>query len=174
MTARRSPLRRRVVRVGLIVLAGFATAAAVKPALARPDRPEGWAISGLDEEIRDGKSLDRELDEELADVQTRKAAKRALAADLVAGRITLAETANGFLAIDSRPPDRMALVRHGLPGRTDVEREAWSAVQHALVQIPHADEQERVRRQLEADLARLVGPGPNDPAPAAGGRIAGR
>jgi hypothetical protein len=82
------------------------------------------ATPDLGSEIATG----RELDDERYHLLERTAFKRGLVAEVTAGRLSLAEATDGFLAVDEGNPQSLATLRRLLPGRSDREREARSVL----------------------------------------------
>lgn len=103
-----------------------------------------------------------------ADLLRRIAAKELLAADLVAGRATLAHVTAEFLRMNAPDDVCMAVVRGRYPGRTDFERTAGNVLEYAgnqLAAMPPAD-RDRAAARLARELADAVDDqgDPADPA----------
>src|SRR5436305_5683334 len=71
----------------------------------------------------------------MATVLARMAVKEALAADLVAGRATLADVSARFLALNGPEPGYMAEIRRRHPARSDEESQALNVIAYALGQV---------------------------------------
>ncbi len=85
-------------------------------------------IPGTEQESIDAARVGRALDDERERILQHNEIKRYLGAELVAGRISLAEAVEGFLAADEGCPKSLAVLRNMFPGRSDRERAARNVI----------------------------------------------
>jgi hypothetical protein len=105
---RMSPLRRWIV-VGVLAVAALAFAD--QAGLARAAGLDLWNLPKLERQLKEQEDLVSRFDAEFAILSHRMAAKDALVRDLVAGRATLAGTADEFLALNAGHPETMSVLR---------------------------------------------------------------
>ena len=94
------------------------------------------------------------MQEELERAQERIRAKRAIALEVLAGRLTLRQAAAHFRELDAgRPERKLAHWRASCPGNTDEERYCWTVLRYVGQEVWHDPARAReARRRLEAEL----------------------
>ena len=108
--------------------------------------------------------------EELERAQERIRAKRAIALEVLAGRLTLRQAAAHFRELDAgRPERKLAHWRASCPGNTDEERYCWTVLRFVVPEVRHDPVRAgAARRRLEAELPghlrRLLPDAPEFPA----------
>ena len=148
-----SPFERWPARVALAALVTLA-ALAVHPTWARSLGVDVWNLPALRRQAQSLADECAQLDAARDDARRRGAARDAVTADLVAGRITPGEAVARF----SRglvPPDQMDYLRYRYPNETDEERVARVALCAALERVPPED-REAVASRWEGELRQTV------------------
>jgi hypothetical protein len=89
-------------------------------------------------------------------VDRRQESVRALAADVVAGRLSLRGAAEDLRLLDVNSPEHLRLHIEYQDGRTEEERHCRSMVAHVRAYLGHDDRAPAVLARLEAELDDLV------------------
>jgi hypothetical protein len=138
----------------LAALAALATLAA-HPTWARSLGVDVWNLPALQRQMRAIVDERAHLDAANDGLHRRMAVRKAIAAELVAGRITLAEAVARFSAPGVMPPEQMEWARYTLPEKTDEERVARLVINYALDQLAPEDQPAAARR-WEDELRQAV------------------
>jgi hypothetical protein len=150
----RRSLSFRRVGVALVVVAAAVVA---NPAWSASLGIDVWNLPALQDQIAGEAAKSREFDRRDADVFRRIELKERLVADLIAGRVTLAEVTPQFLELNRDRPGYMLAIRASYPGRTDEERTARTVLQYAerqLAQFPSASHA-AIAARLENEFSDL-------------------
>lgn len=153
-------MSRLLVRL-LAVPAAVATAAAVVTADPR-------ALAGAEVAVHEAEVLaaaddpdltaaNRHLTARLEAVAARTAMKEDLCERLIAGRISLAAAADGFLALNADDPACQATLRLYFPAATERESAARNVLGYVGYRVPAAD-RGRVTARLRAEYQAAFGP----------------
>jgi hypothetical protein len=97
-------------------------------------------------------------------------AKDSVVADLIAGRITLAEAGGSFQTIDASRPSHLHSFLSIYPGRSDRERMCRQVIAHVNTKLEGRPEHDAVVAGLEADLQKQIAAEPPPLAPVVGPR----
>jgi hypothetical protein len=97
------------------------------------------------------------------DIDQEKAVKDTLVADLVAGRLTLAQVTDDFMLIAEREPDRLPAIRCLFAGETDRERVARSVLLYARKRA-ESEKSEEVVGRLDGEFQAMFRSSVPDPA----------
>jgi hypothetical protein len=141
--------------------------------------PSAWAVwvGNFDHQMERQQQLKRRLE----GINTALQIKRELARELIAGRITLAQTGHRFCELAGRPEEEfLELIRREFPAETDEETLCRHVIGWVCNQLEDDPvQQEAVRRRLEAELERHLHSAPDGeggrsdcvpPSASAGGR----
>lgn len=103
-------------------------------------------------DLDDVRNTEQGLDDERHDLLQRITLKRLMSYELMAGRVSLAEATDGFLAADEGCPKSLAVLRKMFPGRSDRERAARNVIAWA-----HCGDEPRPNlvARLEAEFRSL-------------------
>jgi hypothetical protein len=148
-------------RFGLLLSAAvvpYAAVAAAKPAWATAAGIDVWNVSRLEQQIAACERQQDQLEVTKTTIHNRIAAKEALVAELIGGRLSLADTVEEFLALNAALPAATERIRADYPGDSDEESTARNVIDYALRRVPAAD-RPALSRRLAAELADLVGSG---------------
>jgi hypothetical protein len=148
----------RLVCCAALVSLPLLVAGAVRPTLLEEFGidPSGWATSlgNFGYELERQEQLKRQLHE----IQTAMQLKSELCRDLIAGRVSLAQTTRRFCELAGRPREEfLELIRREFPGETEEEtlcRHVIAWVCNRLDDDPV--KQDAVRRRLEAEMQELL------------------
>jgi hypothetical protein len=146
-----------------LVIAVPVVAAIAKPAWANSVGLDVWNLPQLHHQIEVEQERDVELNLVRSDVLQRIDAKERLMDQLLAGKLTLGEVAEQFMALDRDNDLFLELFRRTYPGETDEERIAYNVIEYALPRIELESfagtitilaRMEHERRQLKSEHAR--------------------
>lgn len=138
----------------IVAVAGFAA----HPTLAQSLGADVWNLPALKEQARHAEAENALLDAEDDTVRSRIRVKDGIAAELVAGRITLSEATDQFLALNESRPTQMAVIRETYPGDSDREKTARNVISYSLGHVPPHQREATVNR-LEAELHSMLASG---------------
>jgi hypothetical protein len=144
------PSARWPALAALVALAALA----FHPTWARSLGVDVWNLPALQRQMRGITDERARLDAAHDDARRRAAARKAITADLAAGRITPAEAVARF-SQRLVPPDQMAYLRHKYPADTDEERVARVVIGAALQHVAPED-REVAERRWEGELRQEV------------------
>jgi hypothetical protein len=148
-------LNRRRLLVAVLVVAGVGILAA-HPTLAQSLGVDVWNVPSLQEELRAGEGVDRQLTDQSQEVRQRIAVKDAIVADLVAGRISLSEATERFAELNAAHPEYLDAIRAAFAGETDQEKMARNVIAFAVLRTA-PDERDLLTARLEAELHQMTG-----------------
>jgi hypothetical protein len=140
----------RAALAALVTLAALAA----HPTWARSLGVDVWNLPALQRQMRGVTDERARLDSARDDARRRGAARRAITADLVAGRITPAEAVARFTQ-GLVPPDQLAYLRHKYPTDTDEELVARVVIGAALEHVAPED-REGAEHRWEGELRQVV------------------
>lgn len=106
------------------------------PTLARSLGVDVWNALVYEEQLRECRNQRVELDAETDDLLRRITLKRAMIAELVAGRTTLDDVTERFPELSSTHPQSLKSLRESYPGATDREKTARKVISYALEEVP--------------------------------------
>lgn len=149
-------VRRRALSATCVLAVG--TVLTVHPTLARAIGVDVWNVPALNAELRATTEESGRLDAEDGDVRHRIAVKETLVAELIAGRASLDEVTDRFVALDATRPANLAAVRDKFPGDTDHEKMARNVIAYAL---PRATAHQRaaLAHRLDTELRQSLAAG---------------
>lgn len=136
--------------------AALAVTVYLSPSLAATAGVDVWNLPDLQEQLDDATEQGRELDSSDEMYRRRIEVKEALMADLIAGRVTLAEATDRFLTLSALHPEQLDAIRAAFPGSSDREKVARNVVQYANSRIPAGPQKAAVVARFEAEFDQLV------------------
>lgn len=142
---------------GAVFAVAFA-ALACHPTLARSFGADVWNVPALEAQLRDATDEGARLRTEDDAVLNRIAMKEAIVRELLAGRATLAEATDRFLALNAARPATLEAVRITHAGATDREKTARNVISFALGRAPAAA-RGAISQRLEDELRQLIAAG---------------
>ena len=143
--------RPRLVLFGLAVIGALS----VHPTWARSIGADVWNVPGLREEMRGAQNERAVMDAEDEEIQHRITVKDAIANDLLASRITLAEAVERFAEMHSTGSKYMAAIRDQYPGATDHEKITHHTIRYTVFHAAPA-EQAAIAERLHAERVRTL------------------
>jgi hypothetical protein len=151
-------IRRALVVTFFITLILTATAAFANPTWAREWGLDLWNLPSLHHQAAVANEEARDLDTQSADLRNRIAVKEALVSGLIAGRLTLAETAAEFAVLNQSFPNYMTIFRDVYSGETDDEKNIWNVIDYARTRLALFPVWERmaVLLRLDCEFQQLV------------------
>ncbi|QJW96502.1 hypothetical protein [Frigoriglobus tundricola] len=141
--------RPRIVLFGLAVIGALS----VHPTWAQSVGADVWGVPGLHEEMRGTRDERDRLDAEDEEVRRRITVKDAIADELLANRITLAEAVERFTEMFPTRSKYLAAIRDAYPGATDQEKIAHHTVAYTTLHAAPAERAATAER-LHAELVR--------------------
>jgi hypothetical protein len=143
------------VALVLLVLVG---AVAANPTWAAALGIDVWNLPALRERLETDAERSRSFDHQSAEIRRRIDLKDQLVADLIAGRNTLADVTQEFLALNRDQPGYATTLQASFPGQTDEERTARNVLFYVSQRVGHLppDRRAEVTARLDGELARLV------------------
>jgi hypothetical protein len=148
-------VRPAVRRCALGALALISLGFVLHPAWAQSAGVDVWNLPGLQRQLREADDEDRRLSADNAELMRCLRAKEATVADLLAGRVTLAEAADRFSLLNASRPQCAARVRECYAGSTDREKYAQNVIDFALHRVP-SHEQPDVAARLEVEFRHVL------------------
>jgi hypothetical protein len=145
-----------------VVLVG---APAVAPGWAERAGLDWWHLPALERERKATADRDRGMDAERDLLARRMALKDAAVADLIAGRVSLAEVLDLFAEMDRGRPAHLPSRYSHHQGLSDHESQFRNVVEYALNRVTDPAEGEALRRRLAGELSGLIarpGTAPSD------------
>jgi hypothetical protein len=136
-------------------LALLASTIALHPAWAQSVGVDVWNLPELQRQFREADDEGRRLSADNAELMRCLRAKEATVADLLAGRVALAEAADRFSALNDAQPRCAARVRERYAGGTDREKCARNVIDFALHRAPPR-ERDALAARLEAELRQML------------------
>ena len=142
------------------VALSMAVLAAADPWWARAAGVDVWNLSECEQELAAGIAYRHELNTRDDLICQRIAFKEQLVADLIDGRLPLAEATARFSLLNETEPGIGVVVRGNYPGRTYQEKTARNVVEYALVRLndtspEHLRARERLLGELRAFIASV-------------------
>jgi len=128
-------IRRERVVTGFIVVVLTVTATLANPAWATAWGLDVWNLPSLQSQAAAAAEEGRDLDIQSTDLRNRIAIKEALVGSLIAGRMTLADTAAEFAALNGNFPHYMTIFHNVYPGETDDEKNIWNVIEYARTRL---------------------------------------
>jgi hypothetical protein len=153
------PTRRpgAILAATLIVLPlVLAAALAVAPGWAERAGLDWWHLPALERDRRAAADRVQELDAEREATARRMALKEAVVAELVAGRVSLAEVTALFAAMDRDRPGYADGLRASFPDCPEREVVLRNTIGYALTRVTDPTERERLAARLEAELREVL------------------
>lgn len=149
-----SDLNRRPYLAIVVALAVAAGAGWARPDLVRQWGLELWHLPEQQSLLEQERHRERELADSLVQSDRRIANKERVAADLVAGRLTLAEAAARFRPVVEATPGALAALRNCYPGADEEEclRRNVICYAEAVLSGAPAVHREAVLRRLGQEL----------------------
>lgn len=148
----------RCLTAAAFALAGVTTFA-VAPSWAESAGLDVWNLPKLERDVEVTVAQNKQLAVQDGDIQQRIAIKEVLVADLIAGRVSLAEVTAEFMALNQSRPEYMALIRDEFPGETDELKVAHNVINYARHRLTDRADRARVLGRLEAELAQMADSG---------------
>ncbi len=114
-----------------------------------------WNAPELNRKIEQSRRENEELDARTAETIQRMRQKTAIAADLVAGRLTLCSAAVKFRELNAGSPYFLAAARQQYPRCSDDERHCLNVLDFVRADLPLSPEAEACLQRCTAELDRL-------------------
>ena len=145
---------RRVLLALLVLVAAIVA----NPTWAAAIGIDVWNLPALRERIETETEKGRAFDYEDAETLRRMDLKDRLVADLIAGRTTLADVTEEFLALNRARPGYSAAIQTTYPGQTDEERTARNVLSYVSQRMGDLSpaRQAEVTARLESELTQFV------------------
>jgi hypothetical protein len=127
----------------------------LNPSWAKAVGVDVWNLPTLEQEFQDAKETSKELTLLDCDIQERIVAKETKIDELKAGRRTLAEVTDEFLALNQSRPSYMVVIRTHYEGRTDREKVARNVIHYVRTRMDDPAEEAAVLSHLDAELNEM-------------------
>jgi len=128
----------------------------VNPSWAKSAGVDVWNLPTLEQELREGNKTSRELTIVDSEIQQRIVVKEMKIGELIAGRLSLAEVTDEFLAMNRDQPGYMVSIRVQYTGRTDREKVARNVIHYVHSRVDDDVEESALLSHLDAELDEMT------------------
>lgn len=130
----------------------------VHPTWAQSVGLDVWNAPALNQQAQTAAVEVDRLETEDGEVLRRIAIKESIINELLAGRTTLADATDQFVALNEARPDYIETIRNSFPGTTDREKFARNVIAFAIPRVP-PDERAALSSRLEVELQQMLAAG---------------